>query len=218
MQQAQPPQPRPPCPVSTDVGQKEAVRVSHHDVGDASPSIHQDPHLAPDLPGDLRHEVRQLGGDHLSGRHLPPADAFEGLDLLGLQPGGVAVDACADELPPTMAPDRGASPRGSIEGCSPWAQPMGGRIGALGWAPRRLPKWACGVRRFGSLCRTAPNTLKLNDNDDKRFLAIEGADPGSLVHSLWPVLCGRVGESDGQRPATPSGSGIVLDGLKLLPV
>jgi hypothetical protein len=62
-------------------------------VGDRAAPVDQHADLAPGLPGQLREVPGEFVGDQAVGRDLPPKEALEPSDLVGLQPMGISEDA-----------------------------------------------------------------------------------------------------------------------------
>src|SRR6185312_10584813 len=77
---------------TADVGQRQAVGVSHDDVADLAIATQKHADLTVEAAGDLGQVAGQLGGDHLPGIDPAAVGALQGADLGRLDTTDVAVD------------------------------------------------------------------------------------------------------------------------------
>jgi len=72
--------------------------VADHDVGHRARAVHQHPHLAADLPGQLGELAGEVVGEEPVGGKPALCEAAELLDVVGLQAVGIAEYADGYEL------------------------------------------------------------------------------------------------------------------------
>ena len=88
MDEPQPAQATPRDPLAFQVGQFDAVRVSHPDPGNGPSPVHERPHLPPDRAGNGRELPGELLGQERRRRQPPLAETLQDLPVAGLEARG----------------------------------------------------------------------------------------------------------------------------------